>query len=74
MAVHTPGTDFETDGWELYNVDKDFSEAVDLAAQHPARLAEMRKLCWEAAKNGALPLLEAPAGRSRTYNQALRNP
>ena len=25
----------------------------------------------EAAKNGALPLLEAPGGRKATYNQAL---
>jgi hypothetical protein len=32
----------------------------------------MKKLWWsEAAKNGALPLLEAPGGRSRTYDQAL---
>ena len=30
----------------------------------------MKKLWWsEAAKHGALPLLEAPGGRRRTYNQ-----
>lgn len=72
VGIHTPGTDFETDRWELYDVTNDFSESVDVAAQHPAKLAELKKLWWsEAAKNGALPLLEAPAGRARTYDQAL---
>jgi arylsulfatase A-like enzyme len=72
VAVHTPGTDFESDRWELYNVDKDFSESVDLAAQNPAKLGELKKLWWsEAGKYGALPLLEATALRSRTYDQAL---
>lgn len=26
---------FEDDKWELYNLDKDFSQADDLAAQYP---------------------------------------
>jgi arylsulfatase A-like enzyme len=72
VGIHTPGTDFDTDRWELYNVTSDFSESVDLARQNPAKLAEMKKLWWsEAARNGALPLLEAPPGRRRTYDQAL---
>jgi arylsulfatase len=72
VGIHTPGTDFETDRWELYNVENDFSESVDLAAKNPAKLEEMKKLWWsEAEKNAALPLLEAPGGRRRTYDQAL---
>jgi arylsulfatase len=72
IGIHTPGTDYESDRWELYHVEKDFSESVDLAAQNPAKLQELKKLWWsEAEKNGALPLLEAPGGRSRTYDQAL---
>lgn len=72
VGIHTPGTDFETDRWELYKVDQDFSESIDVAAENPAKLEQMKKLWWsEAAKNGALPLLEAPGGRSRTYDQAL---
>ncbi|MCP5120358.1 MAG: sulfatase-like hydrolase/transferase, partial [bacterium] len=70
IGIHTPGTDFDTDRWELYNVNADFSESVNLASQHPDRLEQLKKLWWsEAAKHGALPLLEAPGMRRRTYNQ-----
>ncbi len=70
VGIHTPGTDFATDRWELYNVETDFSESVDLASRHPERVKELQQLWWsEAAKNGALPLLEAPGGRRRTYDQ-----
>jgi arylsulfatase A-like enzyme len=73
VGIHTPGTDFDKDRWELYQTDSDFSESVDLAAKHPDKLEAMKKLWWsEAEKNGALPLLEAPAGRTHTYDQALK--
>jgi arylsulfatase len=72
VAFHTPGTDFETDHWELYNVATDFTESADLAAQQPGKLKELQDLWWkEAAKNGALPLLEGTRGRQRTYDQIL---
>ncbi len=72
VGIHQPGTSFDLDRWELYQVEKDFTESTDVAARHPAKLEEMKKLWWsEAAKNGALPLLEAPAARMRTYDQAL---
>jgi arylsulfatase len=72
VAIHQPGTNFERDRWELYHVENDFSESTDLAAQRPAKLEELKKLWWsEATKYGALPLLEAPGQRSRTYDQAL---
>lgn len=72
VGIHKPGTAFTEDRWELYQVEKDFSESVDLAAQYPERLADLQQRWWtEAEKNGALPLLEAPAGRSKTYDQAL---
>ncbi len=73
IGIHTPGTNFDTDRWELYDREKDFAESVDLAMQYPEKLEELKKLWWsEAAKNGALPLLEASGGRSRTYDQALK--
>lgn len=59
IAIHENGMDFKDDQWELYNVDEDFSEAVDLAAQYPEKLEELKKLWWtEAEKYGALPLEE----------------
>jgi len=72
IGMHKPGTSFDSDRWELYNVESDFSQSVNLAAKYPEKLEELKKLWWsEAAKNGALPLLEAPNGRSKTYDQAL---
>ena len=75
LAFHTPGTSFDDDHWELYNLKTDFSETTNLASQYPEKLEELKKLWWsEAAKNGALPLLEARGGRRRTYNQILDEP
>ena len=72
VGAHIPGTSFDQDRWELYHVSDDFSESTDLAAQNPAKLDDLKQLWWsEAAKYGALPLLEAPAARRRTYDQAL---
>ncbi len=43
--------------WELYHVEKDFSQAVNLAAQHPDKLEALRNLWWqEAERNNVLPL------------------
>ncbi|WP_226531974.1 arylsulfatase [Microbacterium paraoxydans] len=43
--------------WELYNVDDDFSQAKDLAAEHPERLRQLQDLWWaEASKYQVLPL------------------
>ena len=75
VAFHTPGTDFESDRWELYNVETDFTETADLADQHPEKLQELQNLWWsEAEKYGALPQLEAIPMRQRTYNQILSDP
>lgn len=45
------------DVWELYDVRADFSQAVDLAAQHPDKLAELQALFLEEAeRNHVLPI------------------
>ena len=57
VAYHPPGTPFENDKWELFHLDRDFSEVDDLAEQEPERLAEMIELWWgEAEKHQVLPL------------------
>lgn len=44
--------------WELYYLPDDFSQAHNLADQHPEKVAELSALWWqEAEKNLALPLL-----------------
>jgi arylsulfatase len=54
-----PGVyDPENDRWELYYLPDDFSQAHDLAAEQPEKLAELKELFWaEAERNKALPLL-----------------
>jgi Sulfatase len=50
--------DFETDQWSLFCLDRDFSEAHDLAGAHPDRLRQMVDLWWsEADRNQVLPLM-----------------
>ena len=49
--------DFAQDKWELYDVEHDFSEAKDLAAQHPDTLQQLQDLFLvEAKKYNVLPL------------------
>ena len=52
--------DPEQDTWELYYLPDDFSQANDLAAENPEKLAELKELFWEEAeKHNVLPLLAA---------------
>ncbi len=53
----TGSVGFENNTWELYNVDEDFSQAVDLAAKNPQKLEELKKVfAAEAEKFGVYPL------------------
>ncbi len=55
--ILTGSVDFATDKWELYNIDQDFSEADDLAAQNPEKLKELQAVFdEEAAKYNVFPL------------------
>ncbi len=60
------GTDVDvlTTQWELYNIDKDFSQADDLAAQMPEKLREMQvRFYAEAGKYRVLPIQTSAAER-----------
>ena len=55
--VLTGSHDFALDKWELYNVNKDFSEGDDLAAKEPAKLKALQALFdSEARKYEVFPL------------------
>ena len=57
------------DVWELYHVDEDFSQARDLAAENPAKLAELQALFMkEAERNHALPIDDR---RGERFNPAI---
>ncbi len=56
--------DFDHDTWELYNIDDDFSEYTDLAAQEPLKLKQLQELFMaEAGRYNVLPLDDRAAER-----------
>ena len=55
---------WENDKWELYNIDDDFSEANNLAAANPKKLAELQKIFdEEALKNNVYPFDDRGSAR-----------
>ena len=57
VAYHRPGTAFDDDRWELYDLANDFSEVHDRAAAEPDRLTAMVEEWWRQAEaNQVLPL------------------
>jgi len=55
--IRDPNWDPDTQVWELYKLDHDFSQAHDLADQHPGKLRELQDLWWaEASKYNVLPI------------------
>ncbi len=51
------GFDIDKAPWELYHIDKDFSQAADLAKEQPEKLRQLKDLWWaEAARHNVLPL------------------
>jgi arylsulfatase len=57
VCKHDKGADYDTEPWELYRLDDDWSECTDLAEQRPEKLAELIELWWrEAERHGVLPL------------------
>ena len=60
---YAPGN-WDKDKWELYNLDEDFSEANDVAAKYPEKLAELKGLFdAEAKKYNVYPLDDRGTGR-----------
>ncbi len=68
--VRFAGFDFdgEQEQWELYDLRNDFSQSVDLAAEHPEKLKELQALFeHEAQRHGAYPLRDASAPRNGDF-------
>ncbi|MBO4379184.1 MAG: hypothetical protein J5889_09485, partial [Clostridia bacterium] len=58
--LKTPSFSFDDDRWELFDAEKDPSQAIDLAEKFPEKVRELEKLWWqEAEKYGVLPMLES---------------
>jgi arylsulfatase len=51
--------DWDKDVWELYNLNEDFNERIDLAKKYPEKLEELKKLFdTQAKKNNLYPLID----------------
>ena len=62
---------FDEDEWQLYNLNDDFNERVDLAKKFPEKLAELKKIFDEQAeKNHLYPLLSW----YDVYNKRIHHP
>jgi arylsulfatase len=60
----------DTESWELYHLADDFSQGVDLAAQHPDKLAELKAVFdTEARKYDVYPLSDATLARALPVNR-----
>lgn len=70
VARHIKGEDFDADRWELYHLEQDFAEIVDLAQQHPQKLRALIDLWWqEAQRYGVLPLDDRDVERSLEWSR-----
>jgi len=57
VAFHPMGTSFDQDKWELFHLDRDFSETDDLAGKESERLKAMIEEWWrQAGAHKVLPL------------------
>lgn len=56
-TLHQPGTPFDKDKWELYNLNEDYNERFDLASKNPEKLKELQDIFdSEAIKYNVYPL------------------
>ena len=59
--------------WELYHLENDYSQALDLAAGNPGMLEDLKTLWWEQAeRNNVLPL-DDRRGAARVWERFARN-
>ncbi len=69
--IRLQGLDFDgpQEVWELYHVAEDFSQAVDLSATRPEKLAELQALFDEhAVRHGVYPLRDAGSPRHGEFS------
>jgi arylsulfatase len=72
VAAHRPGTAYDADRWELYDLARDVAEANDLSAEEPERLRQLQEAWWEEARRyGVLPLDDRMGDRVRALDPSM---
>jgi arylsulfatase len=62
-VFHQSGADFNDDLWELYNLNEDFNERINLAVKYPGKLKELQGVFDEEAKKyNVYPLIDRAIG------------
>jgi len=70
MSKQRKGTDTSTYSWELYNLDKDFSQSEDVAAEFPDKLVDLQGVFdREARANNVYPIHDT-GGMSRAMRRS----
>ncbi len=73
VTIHDPRTTLDDDTWELYHLDADFSESVDLAAEHPDIVQQLVARWWEEAEKHQVLPVDTQAGGGRRRRRPVRN-
>lgn len=63
VTYHRPRTSMDDDVWELYDLNNDFSETVNLAESNPDKLNELIDLWWEEAEKYKVLPVDDGTGR-----------
>lgn len=66
VTYHAPGTPFDQDAWELYDLESDYAEAANLADKYPEVVDELVRVWWEEAERYAVTPLD-DRGQERVY-------
>jgi len=59
VGQNVPDKSFDEDAWELYNLNQDFNERIDLAKKYPEKLKELKTVFnQQAKKNNLYPFID----------------
>jgi arylsulfatase A-like enzyme len=58
--------------WELYDLENDYSQAVDLSSQNPEKLNALREQWWSLAENNNVLPLDDRRGAARAWERFVR--
>ncbi|WP_317929734.1 arylsulfatase [Halioxenophilus sp. WMMB6] len=65
IAKERGGSDVTTYPWELYNLNADFSQSRDVAAEYPEKLAEMQQMFDQEARKHQVYPIQDSGGQAR---------
>ena len=74
VAIHNCANDYSADDWQLFDVQRDFSEARDVASEHPDVLRRMKNLWHDEWMRWVGKPLHQPASNICRLNEEYNQP